>query len=202
MSNQIAAPPAHDDADQVQAAQRGDVAAFEFLVRTHQKAMLNVAYRLTGVYEDACDVVQDAFLIAWRKLGDFRSEARFSTWLTSIVINQSRNRLKQMRQQERRHAHSLDAPIAGHDDPPSATTDGTPSVLELLEEVELRRALQRCIEALTPEFREVLVLRDMREMSYEDVGASLNLREGTVKSRLFRARDAVKNCLKRAVVTT
>ncbi len=75
----------------------------------------------------------------------------------------------------------------------------TPSVLEQLEEAELRQMVQRCIEALDQGFREVLVLRDMQEMSYEEVGTVLQLREGTVKSRLFRARDAVKDCLKRAL---
>jgi RNA polymerase sigma-70 factor (ECF subfamily) len=74
--------------------------------------------------------------------------------------------------------------------------------LDKLEEAELRRFLQHCIDSLTPEFREVLVLRDMQELSYEEVGAALKLREGTVKSRLFRARDAVKECLKKAVGST
>jgi RNA polymerase sigma-70 factor (ECF subfamily) len=155
---------------------------------------------MTGVYEDACDIAQDAFLAAWRKIGDYRGEAKFSTWLTTIVINLSRNRLQQRQQSQRREAYSLNAPLPGSDgeslpDPPS----GAQSVLEQLEEEELRRHLQRCIDALTPEFREVLVLRDMQELSYEEVGGALNLREGTVKSRLFRARDAVKECLKKAV---
>jgi RNA polymerase sigma-70 factor (ECF subfamily) len=193
-------PDTVDDAALAQACCNGDLAAFECLVERHQRMMINVAFRMTGVYEDACDIVQDAFLAAWRKIGDYRGEAKFSTWLTAIVINLSRNRLQQMQQRERREAYSLNAPLPGSDgdsvpDPPS----GARSVLEQLEEAELRRSLQHCIDALTPEFREVLVLRDMQEMSYEEVGGALNLREGTVKSRLFRARDAVKECLKKAV---
>jgi len=82
-------------------------------------------------------------------------------------------------------------------DPPSKT----PSALEQLEAAELRQMVQRCIGTLEQGFREVLVLRDMQEMSYEEVGTALNLREGTVKSRLFRARDAVKDCLKKAMGT-
>ena len=82
-------------------------------------------------------------------------------------------------------------------DPPS----GTPSVLHQMEEAELRQAVQRCIKALTQEFREVIVLRDMQDMSYEEVGRVLKVREGTVKSRLFRARDAVKDCVRKAVET-
>jgi RNA polymerase sigma-70 factor (ECF subfamily) len=162
--------------------------------------MINVAFRMTGVYEDACDIVQDAFMAAWRKIGDYRGEALFSTWLTAIVINLSRNRLQQIQQRTRREAYSLNAPFPGGDgdsvpDPPS----GARSVLEQLEEAELRLFLQHCIDRLTPEFREVLVLRDMQELSYDEVAAALKLREGTVKSRLFRAREAVKECLKRTV---
>jgi RNA polymerase sigma-70 factor (ECF subfamily) len=187
-----------DDAALVEASRKGDLSAFECLVNRHQRMLINVAFRTTGVYEDACDIVQDAFISAWRKLGDYRGEAKFSTWLTAIVINLSRNRLQQMRQHQRREAYSLNTPLPGGDDAPDPPS-GARSVLDQLEEAELRLHLQHCIDALTPEFREVLVLRDMQEMSYEEVGSTLKLREGTVKSRLFRARDAVKDCLKKAV---
>jgi RNA polymerase sigma-70 factor (ECF subfamily) len=152
------------------------------------------------VYEDACDIVQDTFIAAWQKIGDFRGEAKLSTWLTAIVVNLSRNRRQQNRQRELREAYSLDAPLPGGDrenlpDPPS----GSRSALEQMEEAELRSFLNRCIEALPPEFREVMVLRDMQELSCDEVASALKLREGTVKSRLFRARNAVKECLKKAV---
>ena len=189
-----------DDTALLEACRKGDMAAYECLVQRHQRMLLNIAFRLTGVYEDACEIVQDSFIAAWQKMGDFRGDARLSTWLTAIVVNLSRNRRQQTRQRERREAYSLDASIPGSDgtrlpDPPS----GSVSALEQLEQEELRAFLNRCIEALTPEFREVLVLRDMREMSYDEVAEALKLREGTVKSRLFRARDAVKECLKKAV---
>lgn len=189
-----------DDATLAAACRNGDLSAFECLVERHQRMLINVAFRVTGVYEDACDIVQDAFIAAWRKIGDYRGDAKFSTWLTAIVINLSRSRLQQMQQQHKREAYSLNAPNPGGDgeslpDPPS----GARSALDQLEDTELRRSLQHCIEALTPEFREVLVLRDMQELSYDEVAAALKLREGTVKSRLFRAREAVKDCLKKAV---
>jgi RNA polymerase sigma-70 factor (ECF subfamily) len=191
-----------DDVALARACCNGDLAAFEILVERHQKMMINVAFRMTGVYEDACDIVQEAFIAAWRKIGDFRGDARFSTWLTAIVINLSRNRLQQTQQRNKREAYSLNAPLPGSDGKqmPDHASEAR-SVLDQLEEAEMRRFLALCVEALTPEFREVLVLRDMQEMSYEDVGGALNLREGTVKSRLFRARDAVKECLKKAVGT-
>jgi len=190
------------DESLIAACRRGDTSAFECLVLRHQRMLFNVALRMTGIHEDAADIVQDAFIAAWRKIGDYRGEARFSTWLTAIVVNLSRNRILQRAVSEKRSAYSLNAPLAYGDgemlpDPPSMT----PSVLEQLEEAELRQMVQRCIEALDQGFREVLVLRDMQEMSYEEVGTALQLKEGTVKSRLFRARDAVKDCLKRALGT-
>lgn len=187
-----------DEASLADACRSGDLAAFECLVQRHQRMLFNIAFRLTGVYEDAGDIVQETFLAAWRKIGEFRGEARISTWLTAICVNLSRNRRQQLQARSRREAYSLDAPLPGSDltfDPPGTG----PSPLDQLEEAELRRALGVCIEALTPEFREVLVLRDMQELSYDEVGDALKLREGTVKSRLFRAREAIRDCLKRAM---
>lgn len=190
----------NDDAVLAEACRVGDLAAFEQLVKRHQHMLLNVAFRITGIYEDACDIVQDAFISAWKKIGDFRGEARLSTWLTAIVVNLSRNRLQQMQSKARHEAYSLNAPLAGSDcellpDPPG----DVPSVLERMEEAELRRTLRHCIDLLTGEFREVLVLRDMQELSYEEVGSALGLRGGTVKSRLFRARESVRDCMKRTL---
>jgi RNA polymerase sigma-70 factor (ECF subfamily) len=184
----------------VAACRRGDTSAFECLVLRHQHMLFNVALRMTGIHDDAADVVQDAFVAAWSKLADFRGEARFSTWMTAIVINLSRNRIRQRTASEKRSAYSLNAPLPDADgemlpDPPGMGL----SVLEQMEEAEVRQMVRRCIDALDSGFREVLVLRDMQEMSYEEVGSALNLREGTVKSRLFRARDAIKECLKRAL---
>ena len=187
-----------DDTALAAACRKGDTIAFECLVRRHQRMLLNVAFRITGVYEDACDVVQDAYIAAWRKMPDFRGEAKFSTWMTAIVINLSRNRLQQLQVQEKRTSYSLNETLPEGDctlrpDPPS----GRPSALHQMEEEELRNALNCCIESLTLEFREVIVLRDMQEMSYEEISNALKVREGTVKSRLFRARDAVRACVKK-----
>ena len=86
-------PPAVDaDYEAVTACQKGDVAAFEALVEKYQKKMLNIAYRMTGDYDDACEIVQEAFLSAYRAIRKFRGEARFSTWLYGIVVNHAKNR--------------------------------------------------------------------------------------------------------------
>jgi RNA polymerase sigma-70 factor (ECF subfamily) len=195
-------PDTPDDAVLTEASRNGDAEAFECLVRRHQHMMVNVAFRMTGNYEDACDIVQNAFINAWLKRTDFRGDARFSTWMTAIVINLSRNRLQEMQVHMKRTAYSLDAPFPdGSGSKQPELSCATPSALHQLEEAELRRILQQCLQALTPEFREVIVLRDMQEMAYEEVGSALKIREGTVKSRLFRARDAVKDCVRKAVMT-
>jgi RNA polymerase sigma-70 factor (ECF subfamily) len=161
--------------------------------------MLNLALRMVGNFEEACEVAQDAFLAAHRGLSGFRGEARFSTWLTAITLNQARNRLAALASRRRNEAFSLDAPLATAQgpvfpDPPSQA----PGPLELLERQALRRRVEGCVQALPAAFREVLVLRDLQERSYEEIGALLKVREGTVKSRLSRAREGVKDCLKRA----
>jgi RNA polymerase sigma-70 factor (ECF subfamily) len=188
------------DGELVSAAKRGDLAAFELLVHRHQDRMLNIAFRIVGVYEDACEVVQDAFVAAYRGLDRFRGDARFTTWLTAITANLSRNRRQQLAARRRNEGISLDDPLPTDDgelvpDPPSPA----PGAQEELERQEVARKVRECIAALDNDFREVLVLRDMEDFSYEEIGVALTIREGTVKSRLFRAREAVKDCLKRVL---
>lgn len=188
-----------DDGELVAAFRAGDIDAFEVLVRRHQKAMLNVAYRMLGNYDEACEVAQDAFVAAYKGLANFRGEARFTTWLTTITLNQARNRIEHLASRRRHEAYSLDSPRRGpegDEDPPPEPPADAPSALDLLEEQAIRKRVERCIDSLPPDFREVLVLRDLRDHSYEEIGAMLNVREGTVKSRLFRAREGVKDCLK------
>ncbi|NTW68028.1 MAG: sigma-70 family RNA polymerase sigma factor, partial [Nitrospirae bacterium] len=114
--------------------------------------------------------------------------------------NLSKNRLKRVIIRQKREPVSLDAPIRTDDgevmpDPPSKE----PSVLDRMERQDVKRAVQDCIQALEPDFREVLVLRDMQDFSYDEIGGMLKVAAGTVKSRLFRARESVKECLKKAM---
>ncbi len=189
---------ADEDEVLVRSTQKGDLRAFEALVEKYQKKMLNLAYRLLGDYEEAADAVQEAFLSAFRAIRKFRGEAKFSSWLYGIVLNQVRNRLKQIASRERHHALSLDDPPAAGSgrldpDPPSLEA----SVLVQLEKKEIEKKVQECISQLDEGYREVLVLRDILGHSYEEIQQTLKLPDGTVKSRLFRARESVKNCLKK-----
>ncbi len=189
---------ADEDDNLVSRTRAGDLGAFELLVNKHQKRMLNVAFRMIGDYDEACEAVQDAFISAFKNIKNFRGEAKFTTWLTAITVNHSRNRLNQMRSRSGHEAFSLDDPVQMEGgemtaDPPSKE----PSALDLLEKHYVQGRVQDCIKALEPEYREVIILRDLQDFSYEEIGGVLKMREGTVKSRLFRAREAIKDCLKK-----
>lgn len=186
-----------DDAECVSRCRKGDTDAFEFLVKRHQKKMLNIVYRITGDYDEACEVVQEAFLSAYRAIKQFRGEAKFSTWLTGITINHAKNRLKQIQSRSYHEVVSLDDPVETESgrlahDPPAREA----SIIEQLEQKEAQEKVQECIGGLDKDQRNVLVLRDIEEFSYDEIGTILKIPGGTVKSRLFRAREALKDCLK------
>jgi RNA polymerase sigma-70 factor (ECF subfamily) len=189
-----------DDSRLVSSCRQGEIDAFEALVQKYQKKMLNVAYRMIGDYDEACEVVQDSFLSAYRSIKKFRGDSRFSTWLYRIVLNLSRNRIAQVRTRGSREVYSIDAPKATEEgsmrmDPP----DEGPSPFEQMEKKEVDARVQGCINGLDSEYREVLVLRDIQGFSYEEIHDILKIPDGTVKSRLFRARDALKECLKKVL---
>ncbi len=203
MSNRVEErPPATADEDfqLVFSCQKGETDAFEALVEKYQKKMLNLAYRMIGDYDEACEVVQDSFLSAYRSIKKFRGEARFSTWLYRIVMNLSKNRRKQIQTRAAREVTSIDAPAETEEgplrmDPP----DPGPSTLEQMEKKEVDARVQGCINGLDSEYREVLVLRDIQGFSYEEIRDILRIPDGTVKSRLFRAREALKDCLRKVL---
>jgi RNA polymerase sigma-70 factor (ECF subfamily) len=189
-----------EDAEIVSFCKKGNADAFEDLVKKYQKKMLNIAYRMIGNYEDACEIVQDAFVSAYKAISHFEGKARFSTWLYTIVINLSRNRLSRLKIQGNREAFSIDDPVLTdngtlHAEPAS----NEPSILERLERRDVQQKVQGCIDSLDTEFKEVLILRDTQGFSYEEISDMLKIPEGTVKSRLFRARDALRDCIKRVM---
>jgi RNA polymerase sigma-70 factor, ECF subfamily len=191
---------ADEDIEFVIACQKGDVEAFGILVERHQKKMLNIAYRMMGNYNEACDVTQEAFLAAYKSIKYFKAEARFSTWLYRIVINYSKNRLKQLRNMGQREGVSLD-------DPGEIKIDGTLCQFSAndtnpgaqMEKREREIQVQKCIISLDDEYRDILVLRDLQGLSYAEIKDILKISEGTVKSRLSRARNALKDCLVKVI---
>jgi len=190
----------HEDGDRelVALCRKGDADAFETLVRNYQKKMFNIAFRITGSMEDASEVVQDAFVSAHRNLKDFEQKSRFSTWLYSITVNTAKNRLTQTRTRSMRESASLDDPSPCDEKMKKfEPASNDPSALELISRKEQQQKVQECLDRLEQDFREVIVLRDLQGFSYTEISRMLALAEGTVKSRLFRARDSVRACLKK-----
>jgi len=189
-----------DDLKYVMACQNGDTEAFSVLVERYSRKMLNVAYRMLSDYDEACDITQEAFLAAFRSIKAFKAEAKFSTWLCRIVINCAKNRLKQRQSLSRYGSASLERVAAEQGDCAcclAASNENDPALQ--LERKELEVEVQKCISMLDGDYREVMVLRDIQGFSYEEIREVLQIPDGTVKSRLSRARLAVKDCLKKVM---
>ena len=174
----------------VAAARGGDEGAFEALVRLYEKRVFALAVRMCGSREDAAEASQEAFLAAWQGLAFFRGESSFSTWLYRLTSNACVDLLRREGRHRAAAGPSLDDEEAGLDVP-----DQTLSPQDEAERRELREAIDRGLEALTPEHRQVLVLREMHQLSYDEIADVLSLDVGTVKSRISRARKQLRNFL-------
>jgi RNA polymerase sigma-70 factor (ECF subfamily) len=177
------APELMNDAACVRRLQRGDTDAFETLVRRHEKTIFNLLYRMLGDYDDAAETSQEVFLSAYRAIGQFRGEANFSTWLYRIALNHAATRRKSATLRQKRLV-----PLEGTD----LVDEGQAGPAESLETKELRESVQRALSDLDPEDAAVILLRDLQDVSYEDAARVLKIPVGTVKSRLHRARQALK----------
>ncbi len=175
----------------------GDESAFDDLVLRHQQRAVNVAYQLLRNHEDATEVAQDAFVRIYRSLNGFRGECEFTTWLHQIVVNLARNRHRWWKRRGRHASVSLDRPIETADGemprPATASTDAPDAQAAQAEFVEL---LSRRMGELPHKFREVLVLRHVEDLSYEQIAAVLNCSVGTVKSRIARAREQLRKAMR------
>ena len=169
----------------VRRVQSGEADAFEELVRAHEKTVYNLALRMVGNPQDAEDMAQEAFLKAYRSLPEFRGESKFSVWLYRIVSNVC---LDHLCRQGRRPASSLTTEDEDGEEQQWDVPDESQSPERLLEQKLTREAVQRGLETLPADQRQILLLREIRGMSYEEIGQTLDLEPGTVKSHIFRAR--------------
>ena len=172
----------------------GDTDAFEALVTAYQKQVYNIALRTVGNEEDAADMTQEAFLRAYRSLGSFRGDSKFSVWLYRLTTNIC---IDFLRSRGRRPTVSLTA--ADEDEEPQEldVADDRFDPVQSLERAELRRAVQRGLASLPEDYRRILMLRELSGLSYAEIGQVLRLEEGTVKSRLFRARKKLCDFLRK-----
>jgi RNA polymerase sigma-70 factor (ECF subfamily) len=173
----------------------GDAEAFTRLVDLHEGMVYNLAARLLGDAEEARDLSQEVFLQVYRSLGGFRGTSSLRTWIYRIVVNQCRNRRRFW--QRRRRDRSLPIEdLKPADEMELAGGRGrSPGPLESLESAERSRQVQAALLGLSFEHRVILLLREVEELSCAEIGAALGLAEGTVKSRLSRAREALRSRL-------
>lgn len=163
--------------------QRGDTDAFEILVRRHQKTIFNLVYRMLGDYDDAAEVSQEVFLSAYRALDQFRGDANFSTWLYRIALNHATSRRRSLSARRQKIVPLHEAEFL---------TDSGLSPTEALERKEIRERVQAALNKLEPEDATVILLRDLQDTPYDEMARVLEIPIGTVKSRLHRARQALK----------
>ena len=166
----------------VQKVQSGDVNAFEDLVAAYEKNVYNLALRMPS---NAQDLAQEAFIKAYNSLSSFRGESKFSVWLYRIVSNVC---LDYLRKKNKQSTVSLSVEDDDGEDSQLDLPDLSQSPEELLEKKLTREAVQRGLAALPEDARQILLLREIQGLSYEEIASALGIDLGTVKSRIFRAR--------------
>jgi RNA polymerase sigma-70 factor (ECF subfamily) len=192
---------AADDAMLAEMAAAGDERAFEAIMRRHNRLLFRTARSILKSDDEAQDALQEAYLRAWHALGGFRSDAKLSTWLVRIVVNESLGRLRSRRRGGAQVIALDGAALDGDDGRAEAwmqdDPDGRPERSAMRG--ELRRLMEARIDALPDAFRSVFVLRAVEEMSVEETALALGLPDATVRTRFFRARALLRESLSREI---
>jgi RNA polymerase sigma-70 factor (ECF subfamily) len=182
-----------EEAELVERSRRGDTHAFDALITTHRERVYMIAQHILRNSEEALDVTQETFLRAWKNLARFDGAATLASWLSRIATNASIDLVR------RRNAHPQTefdaAPMAI--DAASRTTPSQPaSPADSLDHAEIRERFQRALDTLSPEHRAVIVLKEIEDLSYQEIADSVGCSIGTVMSRLFYARKKLQNELR------
>jgi RNA polymerase sigma-70 factor (ECF subfamily) len=179
----------------------GEKELFHELIRPYERMVFMTVFSIVRNETDAEDGAQDAIVNAYRHLGKFRGDAKFSTWLTTIAVNEGRQKL---RKAKRAKEDSLDEPVEGEDQEltPAPLTDWREIPLEALERKELREALQGAVTDLPDIYRQIFTLRDLEELNVAETAAALGINENMVKVRLHRARMMLQKRLAPYLKTT
>ena len=196
-SSPLAPGPALDDAELARRIVRHGEAAFVSLMRRHNAALFRIARAILKNAGDAEDVLQESYLQAYRHIGNFRGEAKLSTWLTRIVVNQA------LARRRGRHGSRTVVPFGNLQsdehvtEVPMNISDSADSPEQSISRAEVRSLLERAIESLPVAFRAVFILREVDELSVAETAESLSVPAATVRSRLFRARGLLRESLAR-----
>lgn len=179
--------------------QARDEQAFVECVRTYQDRVYNLVYRMLGSHQEAEDIAQEVFVTVFKTIDSFRGDCKFSTWLYRIATNHCKNRIKYLGRRAQRRTRDLDSTsegeLVGAEPPTMGAQAADPH--EALAGLQLERIVREGIARLDEEHRMLIVLRDVEELSYEEIVEITGLPEGTVKSRLHRARMALKEHMAR-----
>lgn len=173
------------DAECVKRVQRGDTQSFEILVRRHQKTTFNLIYRFLGDYDEATETAQEVFLSAYSSIQQFRGDANFATWLYRIAFNHASSRRKSLNSKLQRHVALEDEVVADCSADPETSA----------ERREIQQCVQQALNSLDRDDAQIILLRDLQDVRYEDIAETLDVPVGTVKSRLHRARQALRASL-------
>jgi len=170
---------------------------FDALVAAYEKKIFNVVYRILADYDEAADTTQETFISAYKSFERFRGDAKVYTWLYQIAINHCRNKLRQRSRVRALNVESLDQPRDWEEDGLASrdVADLTNAPHLVLEEKELRQRILAAVESLPPDYREVVVLREIQGLSYNEIADATRLSLDNVKTRLSRARAMLRRKL-------
>jgi len=183
-----------NETELIRSAQNGDAQAFEQLITTYQQNVFNLAYRMIRNYDDASDIAQEAFLKAYVNLPRFKGNSKFSTWLYRITTNVC---LDEIKKRKKVQTYSMSENIETEEGEISREIEDKSANIERnFERSEQQKMVNEAIDNLPEKHRLVIVMRDINNMSYEEIAAALQCSEGTVKSRINRARNALYGMLK------
>ncbi|HMK51541.1 MAG TPA: sigma-70 family RNA polymerase sigma factor [Thermodesulfobacteriota bacterium] len=184
----------------IEGCRAGDEKAFADIVLNRQKKVFNIAYRMLGNLEEAKDLAQEVFISVFESIKDLKEEIKFDAWLTQITLNHCRNRWKYLKRRHYFNSDSLDDPIETEEGTmPKAIHDPSDNPETHYEKKMVQELIQRGLLKLKEDQRELLVLRDLQGFSYEEMSEMLDLPEGTIKSKLHRARMDLKGILEKSV---
>jgi len=178
-----------DDSALVSDARNGDMGAFEKLVAKYEGKVFGIAFQMLASRDDARDAAQEAFIKAWRSLRGFRGDSKFTTWLYRIANNVCLDFLRR----RGRYELSLDDGIDGDGESKTREIPADFDVGEAVENAEFRSFVRKAVDGLPEQHRTMIVMRDMQQLSYTEISELLNLPEGTVKSRINRARKYLRD---------
>lgn len=180
--------------DWITRAREGDHTAFGYLVEEHQGKVYNLALRMVSNPDDAAELTQDAFLKAWRSMEQFHGDSSFGTWMYRLTHNVCIDFLR--REQRRKQAgYSFSLDEEHEEGTKTELTDTHYEPQAQLEKKEIREQIAKGLETLSPEHKEVLLLRELNGLSYQEISGIVGVAEGTVKSRIARARLMLRNYL-------